>query len=214
MARPAGSRQGASVRVDAALAAVRRSGFLPRSESRRAAADRPIDIGYGQTNSQPTTVRTMLVLLDVHHGDRVLDVGSGSAWTTALLASLAGSSGRVYGVELVPELVEFGSANLAVHLNSHRTRLHPVGTAQAARPATASIQLSEPGRLGLPRFAPYDKILVSAEAGRLPQQLVDQLRPGGRMVIPVAGRLSVLDRDATGETHERRVGRYAFVPLR
>lgn len=190
-------RPNGSARVAAAFAAVPREGFLPRRERRRAGSDRPLLIGHGQTNSQPTTVRNMLTLLAVEPGDRVLDVGSGSGWTTALLADLTGPTGRVYGVELVPELAEFGSANLS-----------------ACDAAWASIQVAEEGVLGLPDHAPYDRILVSAEARKLPQALVDQLAPGGRMVAPVAGRLSVVDRRDDDAIDVRRVGHYAFVPLR
>jgi protein-L-isoaspartate(D-aspartate) O-methyltransferase len=77
-----------------------RERFLPASEVRRAAYDGPLDIGHGQTNSQPRTVRAMLELLDVQPGQRVLDVGAGSGWTTALLAHLTGPAGEVLGVEL------------------------------------------------------------------------------------------------------------------
>jgi protein-L-isoaspartate(D-aspartate) O-methyltransferase len=184
-------------RLDAAFAAVRRPDFLPEDQRSNAVQDRPLFIGHGQTNSQPTTVRNMLELLDARPGDRVLDVGSGSAWTTALLATLVTESGRVFGVELVPELTEWGRANLS--------RYHF---------GWASIEQADAHQLGLVEHAPYDRILVSAEAGRLPESLVDQLAPGGRMVIPVAGRLSVVDRDLDAEVEVRRVGHYAFVPLR
>lgn len=190
-------RQGTDPRVSAAFAGVRREDFLTDTERRYAANDRPLPIGHGQTNSQPTTVRNMLTLLDVQPGHRVLDVGSGSGWTTALLGHLTGSAGRVYGVELVPELAEWGSRNLATQ-----------------GMAWTSIQPAADGVLGLPEYAPFDRILVSAEARRLPEDLVDQLGRGGRMVIPVSGRLSVVDRDVNGSVDVRRVGHYAFVPLR
>jgi protein-L-isoaspartate(D-aspartate) O-methyltransferase len=198
-----GAGRPAIERVDAALSSVPRRYFLPRRERRRAGADRPILIGHGQTNSQPTTVRNMLVLLDVRDGDRVLDVGSGSGWTTALLARLTGPTGRVHGVELEPDLVEFGTRNLA---EFHRSTDAAIGW--------ASIQSAEPGILGLPSTAPYDRILVSAEAADLPAALVDQLALSGRLVMPVAGRLAVVERSSDGDVKERRVGYYAFVPLR
>src|SRR3954462_12033899 len=99
-------------RVAEAFGAVARESFLPDHQRRSSSYDGPLAIGRGQTNSQPRTVESMLRLLDVKPGHKVLDVGAGSGWTTALLARLTGSSGRVLGVELEPELVEFGTANL------------------------------------------------------------------------------------------------------
>src|SRR5689334_18909985 len=88
----------AAGRVDAALRAVPRRLFLPEAQQAYAESDQPLPIGRGQTNSQPSTVRRMLELLDARPGDRVLDVGCGSAWTTALLDELVGHEGRVVGV--------------------------------------------------------------------------------------------------------------------
>jgi protein-L-isoaspartate(D-aspartate) O-methyltransferase len=183
-------------RVSQAFAATPRSWFLPRLARGRAAYDGPIQIGRGQTNSQPRTVAAMLRLLEVGPGDRVLDVGSGSGWTTALLAELTGSTGEVIGVELEPTLVEFGRANLA----------------RVARP-WARIERALPGVLGWPDEAPYDRVLVSAQPRALPQQLVDQVAVGGRLVIPVGGTMLLVRRTASGaEVSEH--GGYRFVPLR
>ncbi len=99
--------------VDAAFDATPRRDFLPRGVRHRAAYDGPLAIAAGQTSSQPRTVDAMLRLLDVRPGQRVLDVGAGSGWTTALLAHLVGPTGSVRGVELEPELVAFGGRNLA-----------------------------------------------------------------------------------------------------
>jgi protein-L-isoaspartate(D-aspartate) O-methyltransferase len=95
-------------RLDAAFREVRRVDFLPREQHGFAGEDTALPIGHGQTNSQPSTVRAMLDLLDVHPGQRVLDVGCGSASTTALLGRLVGPAGEVVGVEIVPELVAWG----------------------------------------------------------------------------------------------------------
>src|SRR5262245_18994624 len=120
-------------RVAEAFTAMPREGFLPSAERTSARYDGPLPIGHGQTNSQPSTVRAMLRLLDVQEGHKVLDVGCGSGWTTALLAHLTGPSGRVLGVELEPELVEFGTDNL-----------------DRVEVPWASIHEATPGVLGLP----------------------------------------------------------------
>ena len=171
-----------------------RAGFLPAGARPRSEYDGPLDIGHGQTNSQPRTVADMLRLLDVEPGQRVLDVGSGSGWTTALLSVLVGPEGAVFGVELEPSLVAFGRANIKGYDN-------------------ASITQADPEVLGLPELAPFDRILVSAEPRVLPQELVDQVGPTGRMVIPVAGQMMLVVRSGDGietSTH----GWYRFVPLR
>ncbi len=183
-------------RVSEAFAATPRAGFLPRLARRRAAYDGPIQIGRGQTNSQPRTVDAMLRLLEVHEGDRVLDVGAGSGWSTALLAHLTGPTGEVIGVELEPTLVDFGRANLS-----------PLD-----RP-WARIEQADADDLGWPAEAPYDRVLVSAEPQALPSELVEQLAGDGRMVIPVSGTMLLVERTPSGpEVSEH--GGYRFVPLR
>ncbi len=182
----------AAERVDAAMHGVSRARYLPPDQRRYADVDRALPIGHGQTNSQPTTVRNMLMALDVQPGQRVLDVGSGSAWTTALLARLVGPAGEVIGVERVPELVEWGRANLA----------------HAGMP-WARIVTADPHQLGAPAYRPYDRILVSAMATHVPDALCRQLVPDGVLVVPARGELWQVGAD--GGT--RSLGHYAFVPL-
>jgi len=180
------------------MAVVPRSSFLPRSQRRYAALDLALRIGAGQTCSQPSTVRTMLDQLEVRPGLHVLDVGAGSGWTTALLAWLVGPGGTVVGVELEPSLVRWGRHHVA-----------------AAGMPWARVEQAVPGLLGWPQEAPYDRILVSAEADTVPAGLESQLAGGGVMVLPVRGRLLRVRAGAPGAPREVvRLGPYLFVPLR
>ena len=184
-------------RVMAALADVPRALFLPPDVRSQAARDAPLPIGHGATNSQPWTVQFMLELLHVPVGAKVLDVGSGSGWTTALLAHLTGPQGSVRGVEIVPELVTMGRRHLG-GVDLPWARIDP----------------ALPGSFGLPQEGPFDRILVSADPGELPSELEDQLAIGGRLVAPAAGVMWVVDRDRTGLHREPIMGyRFRFVPL-
>ena len=135
--------------VEAAFAAHPRAGFLPRKVRARASHDGPLPIAAGQTNSQPRTVADMLRLLDVRPGHRVLDVGTGSGWTTALLAHVVGATGEVVGVELEPELVAFGAANLAATgqpwARIEQARAGVAGRARSVRRTTGSWSRRKPG---------------------------------------------------------------------
>lgn len=184
-------------RVMAALDAVPRRSFLPKNVQHLANADQPLSIGHGATNSQPWTVQFMLELLHVPDGATVLDVGSGSGWTTALLAKLTGPKGSVLGLEIIPELVSMGQANLAAF----------------AMP-WARIEQADDSVFGAPAKAPFDRILVSADPGEIPDELETQLAVGGRLVVPASGVMWVIDRDHEGWHREPVMGyRFAFVPL-
>jgi protein-L-isoaspartate(D-aspartate) O-methyltransferase len=172
-----------------------RAHFLPRNLKTEANVDAPISIGYSQTNSQPTVVKMMLEWLQVQPGHRVLDVGSGSGWTTALLSKLVGKTGRVYAVEKVPALVKFGRHNCQ-KANCHNVRF-----------------FEAENTIGLIKFSPYDRILVSASAERIPHELLSQLKVHGIAVIPVDTSIQVIkkmdDRHYESTVHEG----YRFVPL-
>ncbi|HHU10607.1 MAG TPA: methyltransferase domain-containing protein [Intrasporangiaceae bacterium] len=183
--------------VEEAMRRAPRADYLPESVRMLAHEDRPLSIGDGATNSQPSTVRLMIDLLDVRPGHRVLDVGSGSGWTTAILAHLVGPTGSVLGVELIERLVRESSAAL-----------------EAAGLHHTSVRVAQLGALGAPDAAPFDRILVSAEARRLPRDLVDQLADGGILVTPVKDRMVIATRRGDDVDIEYGPGRFRFVPLR
>jgi protein-L-isoaspartate(D-aspartate) O-methyltransferase len=180
-------------KVRRAMRAQDRRRFLPPEVVADHALDAPLPIGHGQTNSQPSTVAAMLALLEPFPGMRVLDVGSGSGWTSAILGELGGPDSTVVAVELVPELVE-------------RSR-------EAITQPWVHVHHARPGVLGLPEHGPYDRILVSAMADEMPTELVEQLAEGGVMVAPwreVMHRVSRVDGGIEVTDH----GGYRFVPLR
>lgn len=179
-----------------AMRATPRAAYLPEQARHRAGVDAPVELGHGSTCSQPSTVRTMLELLDVREGQRVLDVGSGSGWTTAILARLVGPTGRVVGVEVVPELVDDAAR-----------RLERDGLPQA------SVRVAAPEELGAADSAPFDRILVSAMASELPQPLVAQLAPDGLMVLPLRGRVVRVTVTGGRPQVDPAPGAYRFVPL-
>lgn len=183
--------------VDEAFAHVPRRSFLPSEVIGEADFDVALPIGFGQTNSQPYTVQLMLEWLEVEPGNKVLDVGSGSGWTTALLAYLTGPRGKIYAVELIPELVEFGKENCR-SFGVKNAWFYQAGNGY-----------------GLPRFAPYDRILVSASPNEVPKELLDQLKVGGKMVIPVNYDILEIEKLAANEyeTTAHKNGGFVFVPL-
>jgi protein-L-isoaspartate(D-aspartate) O-methyltransferase len=185
----------ADERVLSAVRDVPRDLFVPEDLRADAWANEPLPIGCGQTISQPLVVARMCELLELEGSERVLDVGTGSGYHAALLAALAA---EVYSIELHAEL-------------SHRA-----ARALAAAGARVTLVVGD-GSLGLPEHAPYDAINVAAAApGRVPEALVAQLAPGGRLVAPVeegGDQYLALLRERHGELRAERLERVRFVPL-
>lgn len=169
--------------------------FVPSEFRPYAYEDRPLPIGKAQTISQPYTVAIMIELLQPRIGDTILDIGSGSGWTTALLSTLAGESGFVEGIEIIPSLVEYGKNNL-----------------QKANIRNAKITLGDPSSLGKTGKL-YDRILVSASAPEMPKALFDQLKPGGKLVIPVENSIWRIARYEDGTIDAYELPGFQFVPL-
>jgi protein-L-isoaspartate(D-aspartate) O-methyltransferase len=181
--------------VDKAFEEINRKKFVPDHLIDLAAIDGPLPIGYGQTISQPTTVRLMLEWLAVQPGERILDVGSGSGWSTALLANITGPQGSVWAVERIPALVRLGRAN-------------------CRKAGILNVKFFLSGNdYGLAKYSPYDRILVSAAANQVPQALLAQLKVGGKLVIPVRHDiLEITKKTADNYNYVTHPG-FVFVPL-
>jgi len=184
-------------RVMAALERVRREAFVPAEVFDLAYINRPLSIGHGQTISQPYIVAIMTDMLAVRPGARVLEIGTGSGYQTAILAELAA---EVFTVEVVAPLAEAARARLESlgYTNVH----YRVGN----------------GHAGWPEEAPFDGIIVTAAAEKVPDALLSQLKTDGRLVIPVGQeyatqRLMRIDKDSEGNIETRSMLPVAFVPL-
>lgn len=157
--------------------------------------DAPLPIGHNQTISQPSTVAFMLEQLEPRPGDKILDLGSGSGWTTALLGEIVGENGRVIGLEIVPELVKFGQNNIKKYSSQN-----------------IKIILAQK-TLGSPEEAPFDRILVSAAGTELPIELVEQLKIDGRMIVPILNSIWQIDRTGKDKFKQKEFYGFTFVPL-
>lgn len=182
--------------VISAMSRVPREMFLPDLLQSRAYDDTPLPIGRGQTISAPHMVAIMCTILDLQPGMNVLEVGGGSGYHAAVMSELVRPGGHVYSVERIAELAEEARSNLARAGVENVTVIHSDGS------------------LGLPEHAPYDRISVAATAPSIPEPLKQQLKSGGRMVLPV-GRDSqelYLVTRKNGFSVERKMG-VIFVPL-
>ncbi len=190
-------KQALDSRVMDAMARVPRDAFVPEDLQEVAFTNGPLPIGYGQTISQPYIVALMTDLLAPKAEHRVLEIGSGSGYQTAVLSLLCQS---VYSLEIVPELSTRAQDKLS-QLGYHNVQI-TYGN----------------GYQGWPEHAPYDGIIVTAAAPCIPEALVQQLKPGGRLVIPVgtphgAQQLMLLNKNEAGEIDSRNILAVAFVPM-
>jgi protein-L-isoaspartate(D-aspartate) O-methyltransferase len=181
-----------------AMLRVPRHRFVPEYEQRAAYTDRALEIGYGQTISAPHMVAIMCEILELSEGHKVLEIGAGSGYNAAVMAELIGKTGRIYTVERIKPLANFARKNL------EETGYNNVTV------------LLENGSMGYPRYAPYDRITVTCAAPSIPNALLEQLKPGGIMVIPVGDYFQELIRvkkDSNGNIHKKRKGEVIFVPM-
>jgi protein-L-isoaspartate(D-aspartate) O-methyltransferase len=180
-----------------AMRTVPRHEFVPEDVRAQAYLDQPVPIGFGQTISQPFIVALMTDLLDVGADHKVLEIGTGSGYQAAVLSPLVA---EVYSVEIIPELGERATAAL-----------------QRLGFANVRTKVAD-GYYGWPEAAPFDGIVVTAAASQIPPPLVEQLKPGGRMVIPVGGayfaqQLMLVEKGADGKVTTRQLLPVQFVPL-
>ncbi len=179
------------------LGTVRRHEFVPQRQVAYAYENRPLPIGHGQTISQPYIVALMSDLIEPGPNDVVLEIGSGSGYQAAILAKMVQ---HVYSIEIIEALASQAT-----------TRLQRLGY------DNVTVKLGD-GYYGWEEYAPFDAIIVTAAASHVPPPLVQQLRPGGRMIIPVGGRfmtqqLLLLEKTVDGEIITRQIAAVRFVPL-
>jgi len=182
-------------RVLEAFRTIPREQFVPSGFESKAYRDAPLDIGYGQTISQPFTLLSMVELLNVEKTDKVLEIGAGSGYGAAILGQLAS---QVYAIEIVSELVKLAQGNL------NQAKINNVEV------------IEWDGSLGYDRESPYDKVIVSAACCEIPKALIEQLGEDGIIVAPVGdGRSQVMTRGVKCNEGLKKsyFGNYAFVPL-
>lgn len=184
-------------KVMAAMSNTPREKFIPRSYVNSAYDNRPLPIGYDQTISQPYIVALMTDLLALEAADVVLEIGTGSGYQAAILSQLCE---QVYTIEYVSELAEMA-----------KTRLEKLGY------NNIEVRMGN-GYEGWPEHAPYDAIIVTAAAPQIPEPLIEQLKPGGRMVIPVgrpytSQKLMLVEKDDVGKIKQKEVLGVLFVPF-
>ena len=194
---------------------VDRKDFVLEELKDKAYLNTPLPISYGQTISQPLTVAFMLELLQPQAGDKVLEVGSGSGWQTALLAHIVSSNrpatfknsqrgrsvadgGKVIAVELIPELMDFGRKNVAKYgfIKRGTVEFHSFNATK-----------------GMPEEAPFDRIISAASGQDLPEAWKEQLKIGGRIVAPIKDAIHLFVKKGENEFEENIYPGFAFVPL-
>lgn len=183
--------------IERAFTEVDRADFIPEELQAQSHEDIALPIEGGQTISQPYTVAFMLEQLHVRPGDIVLDIGYGSGWQTALLASLVGPSGKVYAFEIVPQLCAQGRKNLAKYMHlSKRVEF-----------------LCMSGKSGYEEVAPFDRIIAAAEVKEVPSAWREQLLPGGRLVYPKKNALMLEIKKVNGSFEVKTFPGFVFVPF-
>jgi len=185
-------------RIIDAFKEIKRIDFLPEDIKDLAELNEALSIGHGQTISQPLVVAFMLELLEPKPGDKVLDIGAGSGWTSALLSEIVKDKGKVIAIEIIPELVEFGRKNISKYNFVEK------GIAEF---------ICADGSKGYEKEAPFDKVLCSAEAREVPLAWKDQLKTEGRIVTPIGSSIWLFVKKSPQQFEEKEYPGFVFVPL-
>ncbi|MFH0837103.1 MAG: protein-L-isoaspartate(D-aspartate) O-methyltransferase [Candidatus Aenigmatarchaeota archaeon] len=174
-----------------------RENFVIGKYKRYAYANEPLPLIMGQTISQPLTVAVMTEAMDIHDGMKVLEIGTGSGYQTAILSELAGKNSKVITIERIKELFDFAKKNLQDYKNT--------------------FIIHDNGIKGYEKEAPYDRIIVTASAQYIPKTLIDQLKIGGKLVIPIRDEMFLIEKiaepDGSVKLRKEFLGNYVFVPL-
>jgi protein-L-isoaspartate(D-aspartate) O-methyltransferase len=185
--------------IISAFKAIKREDFVLSEFRKEAYSDTALPILAGQTISQPTTVAGMLEALELKPGMNILEIGAGSGYNAALMAKIVGRKGIVYATEIIPGLVSFARENLK-------------------KAGIENVKLIDTdGSIGYLAGSPYDRIIVTAASPQIPEELIQQLKEGGILVIPVGGELGqtlIKARKTKGKLVKEELGEYIFVPLK
>jgi len=187
-----------SKKIEDAIRKIKREFFVPATLKHLAYRDFPISIGFNQTISQPSTVVAMTEALEVKEGEKILEIGTGSGWQSAILSHLVGDKGKVYTIEIVEELAKFAEANFK-------------------KLGIKNVEVFvKDGSLGLKEKAPFDKIIVTAACHDIPKPLLEQLKVNGVMVLPI-GNLYLQEmyvvKKLKDKIEKTPIGSFMFVPL-
>lgn len=186
--------------LEKALLKTPRHLFVPENLRKSSYRDYPLHIGHGQTISQPSTVVIMTELLEPKPGQKILEIGTGSGWQSALLSRIVGSKGNIFTIEILPEIAEAAKMNLA------KLKIKNV------------VVIEGNGSVGLKEKAPFDRIIITAAAPSVPESLKKQMKVGGMLVVPVGNmysqKMTIVKRTKKGFEQEELPSYFAFVPLR
>jgi len=177
---------------------IKRVDFLPEPLKEFAESNEAFPIGEGQTISQPLVVALMLELLEPKQGERIMDIGSGSGYTTALLSEIVGDKGKIVSIERIPELFNFGKANVSKYSFIEKGIVEYV--------------LGD-GSKGFEKYSPYDKILISAASEKLEEPWKKQLKLGGRVVLPIHSSIYLFIKKGDNIFEQKEYPGFSFVPL-